>query len=109
MQLDKRFPFSTVYGHASIKYEQGGLNFDKYGDQVKLPPRQEIIEHDDYISARDFLEQILKSGPLTKAKIFTAAEQNNQNWTQVKLASRDERFSKFKYGTSEAWKLKDKE
>jgi hypothetical protein len=108
MRLDKRFPFSTVYGDPIIKYEQGGMNFDKFGDMVVIR-KDYVIEHDGYASALAFLTQILKSGPKTKSQVYSAAEQNNQSWTQVKLASREPKFLKFKYGTSEAWKLKDTE
>lgn len=108
MQLDKRFPFSTVYGSSTIKYAQGGMNFDQLGKRVPdVIDNSDVIEHADYRSALAFLEQILKGGPLTKSKVFTSSQQNNQSWGQVSTASRDPRFLKFKYGNSEAWKLKD--
>jgi hypothetical protein len=59
IRLDKRFPFSQVYGHPIIKYEQGGLDFDKFGELVKKPKMETRIPIAELDTAKQFLKTIL--------------------------------------------------
>ena len=116
IKLDRSLPYGTVYGgdptpvRGKTKYVQGGAEFDYEGNFIPpkpVPRKDYTIETDELVSARAFLSQILKSGPLSKAQCYKAAEDNNQTWGFVKQASEDLKLVKFKYRGSEMWKLPD--
>jgi hypothetical protein len=111
MKLDRSKPYGTIHGHTHAMFEQSGRLFDGagslLGDHSKEVPKQQDLKipTDDLAAAAEFLKNILKSGPLSKAAVYKAAEQNNQPWPQVKSAFDDLKIVKFQYGNAETWKL----
>ena len=107
-KLDQGQPFSYVYGHPVIKYEQGGVNFDRSGNYVHVKPKEtqtDVIETPRFDSAKAFLLQILKSGSLSKSVIYKTAQDNNQEWEMVKQAAQIMKLVVFKQSGAERWKL----
>jgi len=119
MRLDRNKPFGEVFGHAYAVYEQGGVLFDGAGAPLILPEPKKTEEFIPQFStdspvnyeiqqARDFLNGILKEGPLTQNAIYREAENNNQNWEAVKTAFAAMHGQTFKQRNGFYWKLKTK-
>ena len=98
MQLNKNRAFGTVIGHESARYEQDGLLFDGAGKQLgefiapkpaaKPGPKPKIEQKLSQAAdnATLFLQNILSGGPIDKSVVFKEAENNLQNWDEVKNA-----------------------
>lgn len=116
MKLNRKEPYGEVYGHAWAAYEQGGVLFDGAGEPLQevKPLQQEplsITSFDDSpnyqgMQARDFLNGILKEGPLTQSAVFKECEANNQDWESVKTAFAAMGGQTFKQRNGFYWKLK---
>lgn len=109
-QLDKNKPHGTVYGHSSAMYEQDGVLFDGSGAEIQSSTSSEVsdskvIPHNGVENAKEFLLNILKLNPLSKAAVYKAAEQNSQQWDDVKNAAESIPVTKFQYQGAEMWKL----
>lgn len=111
MQLDKSKPFGTVIGHATARFEQDGTLFDAAGRplgtpaQTHLEQADKIIETDAVESARLFLLNVLRGGPLSKSTLYKVAEENNQLWSDVSKAAIILNITKFTFNKSTMWKL----
>jgi hypothetical protein len=130
MKFNPKQPYGTITGHPWARYEQGGVLYDWNGESRRENPDAvveddehettdpELVEqpqsaplnnheHPDFrlASAKEFLKNILSSGPLARAAIYREAEQNNQDWEAVKSAFADLRGEAFKRKTSIFWKL----
>lgn len=93
VKLDHSKPFGVVYGHDEYQFFQGGLYFD--GMEMSIEPRDDSVpalilrserQPEAIESAKKFLAQILKEGPIMKSAIFKEAEMNNQPWEAVTAA-----------------------
>lgn len=113
-QLDLTRSFAEVYGSdRGVKFSQDGHDFNAAGVYVPSPVDSaasavrddKVIETDELASAKAFLQQILKSRPLSKATIYRAAEENNQRWPVVKRAANQLKILSFKYQDTEHWKV----
>lgn len=110
MKLDKSLPYATITGHPVARYEQGGLLFDGAGASLTAPAARatevdRIIETDAVESAKEFLKNVLRSGPLSKAVIYKTAEDNNQSWDAIKKAAALVNVVMFTYNKAMMWKL----
>jgi hypothetical protein len=113
MKLDKSKPYGMVYGGAAV-YEQHGLPFDGAGNLIKqeaplMPPapskKDMIIPHDKVESAKIFIINILKTGPLSKSVVYKVASDNNQVWEDVKAAAELIGVVMYQYQKAQMWKL----
>lgn len=111
IELDFDKPYGTVHGSDKYRYVQEGRHFDGLGQFVPevpaLPrPREEVlIETDAVDSAREFLKNILKENPLPKSRVYSEAENNNQNWEAVNTARKLLKVKSFVVHNVEMWKL----
>jgi hypothetical protein len=113
MKLDRTRSICEVYGPDGFWLEQDGLRFDLAGNLVTpLPPPppppvedSRVILTDRLHSALEFLKQVLRRSPLSKATVYKTAETNNQEWPEVKQAAESLNVVKFKYNGEELWKL----
>jgi len=115
MKLNMNLPYGEVYGHPFAAYEQGGVLYDGAGEPLEAPVRVEqtsVSVPTDFspnyqgMQARDFLNGLLKEGPLTQTAIYKEAENNNQNWEEVKKAFSEMGGQTFKQRNGFYWKLK---
>lgn len=115
MNLDRKRPYGTIIGHEIGKFEQDGILFRADGalvdalPETRTMPVELVISTDRVESARLFLQNILKNGPLSKAQVFKICSENNQNWDAVKSACVLERVIVYKYASADMWKLPEEE
>lgn len=102
MKLDRSRPYGVINGHEWAVYEQSGVLFDAAGE---TPGHEDPVEVPDSGPAEQFLLTILNRKPLSKSVVFKTAEENNQDWKNVKAAAEILRVVKFKFGPTEFWKL----
>ena len=111
MKLDFTKPYGTIYGHDEARYEQDGHLFRANGEPVTPPPPSPspagdmVIETDAVDSAKTFLTNVLKNGPLSKSAIFKIAGENNQEWKAVSDAADSLNITRFSYKNATMWKL----
>jgi hypothetical protein len=113
--LDLKSSYGIVYGHETIKFQQGGRDYDAQHrqikpapvDPVKVDPKTEkfVLETDKLANAKSFLLQILKENPLSKSAIFKEVENNNQVWNDVRDAALELQIAKYSQKNLEMWKL----
>ena len=111
MKIDFKKPYATITGHDSARYEQNGELFKP--DGTPLNPRvnptelakDKIIPDDGVAAAQVFLRNVLAEGALSKATVFKASQDNNQNWECVRQASVLMGIVKFQFKKNETWKL----
>lgn len=115
-KIDFKKPYATIVGHAHARYEQDGVLYTAGGDLFGTPAgteqilkKEEIVQTDEINGAKAFLRQVLKDNALSKSALYKLADQNLQNWDAVKTAALDLQIRKFKYGTTEMWKLTEEE
>lgn len=115
--LDKAQPYATVTGHPAAAFEQNGMLFDGAGLPLVPPPapgaeaaddrKDDIIETDEVESAKQFLLNVLSSGPLSKSALYKVAEENNQPWDAVRKAYVMLRVVSYAYRGVTMWKLNE--
>lgn len=105
MNLDFTKPYGTVYGHDEARYEQDGHLFRANGEPLASPTSDMVIETDAVDSAKTFLTNVLKNGPLSKSAIFKIAGENNQEWKAVSDAADSMNVTRFSYKNATMWKL----
>lgn len=105
MKLDFTKPFGTIYGHDEARYEQDGHLFRANGEPLAPPTSDMVIETDAVDSAKTFLTNVLKNGPLSKSAIFKIAGENNQEWKAVSDAADSMNVTRFSYKNATMWKL----
>lgn len=105
MKLDFTKPYGTIYGHDEARYEQDGHLFRANGEPLALPTSDMVIETDAVDSAKTFLTNVLKNGPLSKSAIFKIAGENNQEWKAVSDAADSLNITRFSYKNATMWKL----
>lgn len=116
MKLNFNKPYGEVYGHPLATYEQDGKLFDSAGaplqttrendEPVTAPGGRLSDKSQAFFQAHDFLEGILKEGPLTQRAIYKECESNNQDWEAVKAAFADMGGETFKQRNGFYWRLK---
>ena len=109
MKLDKSKPYATVYGGEAV-FEQNGVAFDGAGNPLTPAPLQSVkrdmlIVTDKIESARLFVLNILKTGPLSKSVVYKVASDNNQAWEDVKAAAELLGVVVYQYQKAQMWKL----
>lgn len=121
MKFDPKKPHGTITGHPWARYEQGGILFD-YEGKARIEGQLNVYEPEllenpvvldepvgrdfELESAKEFLKNILGSGPLTKTAIYKECENNNQKWEKVEAAFVELEGEKMKKGNWTLWKLK---
>ena len=109
--LNPAKPYGVVYGHDTIRYTQDGKNYDarhrEVGAEAPKPGKVQktVASAAPISSAKAFLLQILKENPVSKSAIYKEAENNNQNWDEVKNAAIELGIVKFSTANLEMWKL----
>ena len=105
--MDKDRSHATIYGHPTAVFEQDGILYDGAGNPLKPPKKTkgDVIETAGVEKAKEFLQHVLKENPLSKAAIFKASEESNQNWNEVRDAFLALGVQKFQYQNMEMWKL----
>ena len=123
MKVDLHKPHGLVFNHPHIRYEQDGKSFNHQGlligrgadesagpEEIDAPVVPRVLEPGERDfpreQARDFLQNILKEGPLRRTEIFKTANENNQPWEKVKEAFADMEGETFNRKNSLYWKLK---
>lgn len=112
-KLDFSKPYGMIFGGTRGEcFEQDGIVFDRQGLPVKAEVEStvtdsRVIPTDSLDSAKAFLKQILKKGPVSKPAVFKEANNNNQNWADVTQAAVELKITKFNYKDIEQWKLTD--
>ena len=107
--------YGVVYGHDSIRYTQGGKNFNAQHNEIvpeapaKVPlskaQKDGVAPVTPLSNAKAFLLQILKENPVSKSAIYKEAESNNQDWNSVRDAAIELGIAKFNSKNLEMWKL----
>lgn len=120
MRLNRRQPFATITGHEWARFEQNGILFDTTGatqdsdavienaakptkpgkPAIKLSTSELKLN-----SAKEFLRTLLAGGPMDKSVVFKEAENNCQDWENIKLAFSQLNGVNFKHGPSTLWRL----
>jgi len=112
MNLDRNKSYATIYGHSVAVYEQNGVLFDGAGCSISEKKQEQkkkdlIIQHDGVENAKEFLLNVLRSGPLSKSAVYKVAGDNNQAWDNIKDASQLLGIVKYQFQKSEMWKLSE--
>lgn len=112
MILDFSKPHGVIVGHDIARYEQDGVLYRANGslvneeDGARIPDLTDISLPDDNLeSASVFLRNVLADGPLSKATVFRACQDNNQDWESVKRAAVKAKVEKFQFQKNETWRL----
>lgn len=111
MKLDKTQPYGLVYGHERAHFEQKGVLFGADGTALDYAApavpdaKDRIIESPDVDSARTFLLNVLKSGPLSKSALYKIVLDNNQDWQVINNAAELLGVVRFAYQKTTMWKL----
>lgn len=112
-KMNLKQPYGVVYGHAEIRYTQGGKNYDSQYNEIGAPKEQPAPKKVEVpaagnpmlANARAFLLQILKENPLSKSAVYKEAENNNQVWNDVRDAAIELGVQKFTKKNLEMWEL----
>ena len=103
--LNFKLPYATIVGHPQAQYEQDGVLYGADLHPLNPPPTPDIDVSDDDSPAVIFLKNILSKDSLAKSTVYKAAQENNQNWDDVKSAAATMGIVKFQYKSLEMWKL----
>lgn len=111
--LDRSKSYAEVYGHAWAKFEQGGTLYDGAGKSYdEQGDRAEVAEELGYVdkranleNAREFLQRILKEGPMSRENVVKEAENQGYKWENVKNAAVEIKVSSNKIRGTVYWRL----
>jgi hypothetical protein len=112
MKMDFTKPYGHIFGGSAGEcFEQDGKTYKADGtpfvsvEVASSVKDDRTIPTDSLESAKAFLKQILKGGPVAKSRVYKTAEDNNQPWTEVTKAASELNIMKFQFKDMEQWKL----
>lgn len=110
MKLDERRPYGIVHGDPQLKYFQDNKHFDQNMDMVeesdiRTPERTAPMADSALNSAKQFLLNVLRGGPVSKANVYRATEDATLKWADVKEAAVQMRIRIAMVSKVEQWSI----
>lgn len=112
-KFDPTKPHGTIYGHPSAAFEQNGFLYTADHECLDAPappknkttPKSPVKNSDQFPGEKEFLQDILAGGPVSRTVIKRESEKKDLVWANVESAAAELRIMKYKEGAFNMWRL----